>query len=76
MKKLDCPVAEGWAVHVYGRDRRLLCTLDPSHGWTFLSGLGMGLLLAIIGLNLGHSTSPPEPAQPSSPPAEAPLYLD
>lgn len=49
---------EGWLVQIYGRDRRLLCVLEPSHAWTFLLGCGVGLLLAIGWLNLSkHSPS-------------------
>jgi hypothetical protein len=34
--KLDTD--EGWMVQVYGSNRRLLCALEPSHGWIFLIG--------------------------------------
>jgi len=60
--------SEGWLVQVYGRDRRLLCVLESSHGWSFLFGCGMGLLLAIGWFNLARfspstsytpSTTPP-----------------
>jgi len=41
-------IDEGWSVQIYGRDRRLLCSFYPSHGWTFLAGFVVGLLLALI----------------------------
>ena len=47
---------EGWAVHVYDRDRHLRFTLEPSHIWAFGWGIGVGLLLAIIWSTL-HSAS-------------------
>lgn len=61
--------SEGWLVHVYSGDRRLLCVLDSSHAWTFLLGCGFGLLLAVGWFNLVSysqsttdvpSTTPPE----------------
>ncbi|WP_204139049.1 hypothetical protein [Halomicronema sp. CCY15110] len=48
--------SEGWLVQVYSRDRRLLCVLEASHGWTFLLGCGAGLLLAIGWFNLARHT--------------------
>lgn len=60
---------EGWAVQVYGRDRRLICVLEPSHGWMFLIGCGVGLLLAVIWINVARYSSPVEPAPPTEPPA-------
>lgn len=41
-----------WAVHVYGRDRRLLWVVEPAHAWAFGWGMMCGLLLAIVGYNL------------------------
>lgn len=63
MKKIDSRLVdtdEGWAVQVYGRDRRLLCVLEPSHGWIFLIGCGVGLLLAIFWFNLSRYSPPVE----------------
>ncbi len=51
--------SEGWLVHVYSGDRRLLCVLEPSHAWMFLLGCGLGILLALGWFNLAkHSPSP------------------
>ncbi len=69
---------EGWLVQVYGRDRRLLCVLESSHAWTFLTGCGFGLLLAVGWFNLANysnyspSTTTHEPT--TSPPAM--LWID
>lgn len=41
-------INEGWSVVVYSGDRRLLCSLHPSHGWMFIIGLVSGLLLAAL----------------------------
>lgn len=60
---------EGWIVQVYGSDRRLLCVLDPSHGWTFLLGCGVGLLLAIIWTNAARYSPPLEPTSPIESPS-------
>jgi len=59
MNKLKSPVDEGWSVHIYDRQRRLLCALEPSHGWTFLLGWGAGLICAIVWVNLAPATPPP-----------------
>lgn len=56
----------GWIVQVYDRNRRLLCVLEPSHGWLFLMGCCVGLLLSVIWIDttryspLVESTSPTE----------------
>ena len=60
---------EGWAVQVYGSNRRLLCVLEPSHGWTFLVGCGVGLLLSVIWFNAARYSSPVEPTAPTEVPA-------
>ena len=52
--------SEGWAVQVYGSNRRLLCVLDPSHGWTLLTGCCMGLLLSIAWGNVARYSLPVE----------------
>ncbi|WP_008319569.1 hypothetical protein [Leptolyngbya sp. PCC 6406] len=61
--------SEGWLLHIYSGDRRLLCVLDSSHAWTFLWGVFFGLLLAVGWGNLvsyspsatyGPTTIPPE----------------
>ena len=70
MEKLDLKTntGEGWMVQVYGRDRRLLCILEPFHGWVFLVGCGLGLLLAILWFNLSRYSLPVEPAEPTETP--------
>ncbi len=65
--KLD--TGEGWLVQVYGSNRRLLCVLDPSHGWIFLVGCCMGLLLSVIWINAARFSSPAEPTAPTETPA-------
>jgi hypothetical protein len=81
MKKLDqnLPhsqnVNEGWAIHIYGSNRRLLCTLDPSHGWSMLAGLALGAIVTVGFVDFNHypSAQPPEPA---AKPMQAPLSVD
>ncbi|MGF1496210.1 MAG: hypothetical protein ACFB8W_05215 [Elainellaceae cyanobacterium] len=64
---------EGWLVQVYSSDRRLLCVLEPSHGWIFLMGCCVGLLVAVIWINVARYSPSPEPV----PPLETPkLQLD
>lgn len=60
---------EGWLVQIYGSNRRLLCVLEPSHGWIFLLGCGVGLLLSIIWVNAARYSTPPEPTAPIEAPA-------
>jgi len=73
---------EGWAVLVYGGDRRLICSLTPSHLWMFLSGIVVGTLcsLALFSLQPSRqsSSAPTEPAPPSEvdPGIQAPLQVD
>ncbi|NER78196.1 MAG: hypothetical protein F6K42_01200 [Leptolyngbya sp. SIO1D8] len=76
MNKLDAKTTEtdeGWIVQVYGSNRRLLCVLEPSHGWIFLAGCVLGLTLAILMFNVSRYPSPtalPEPTTPSEPKTE------
>lgn len=65
-KKSQLPLNadDGWLVQVYGRNRRLLCVLEPSHGWLFLLGCGVGVLLAIIWVNMARYNPPVEPTEP------------
>ena len=59
MKKLEAPlqspIDEGWSIQIYDRRRRLLCALEPSHGWTFLLGCCVGLVFTIVWVNMAHS---------------------
>lgn len=72
MKKLQNPVDEGWSVHIYDRQRRLLCTLEPSHGWIFLLGCIFGLLLATAWGNMAPPSSETTAIQSS--PTEPPMF--
>ncbi|MGK7887567.1 MAG: hypothetical protein AB4057_23420 [Crocosphaera sp.] len=56
---------EGWVVQVYGSNRRLLCVLEPSHGWIFLIGCGFGLLLSVIWFNAARESPPLESTPPT-----------
>lgn len=76
MHKLQHNTQEGWAIHVYNCDRRLLCTLEPSHGWAFAAGLTLGLVVAVIGYNLPESSTTAEPSRPYSEHLTAPLQID
>ncbi|MGB3203214.1 MAG: hypothetical protein WBA99_20075 [Nodosilinea sp.] len=75
MYKLHCTTQEGWAIHVYNCDRRLVCTLEPSHGWVFMAGLALGLGLAVVGYNLPQSTGAASYQSPD-PGFVAPLQLE
>ena len=72
--KLDAAPDNGWMIHIYDRNRRLCCTLEPSHGWVFGAGLSLGALITLIGVNLNipdiPKTSPAETPLPSSAGAE------
>ncbi|MEO1067992.1 MAG: hypothetical protein AAFW95_02580 [Cyanobacteria bacterium J06638_6] len=74
-KQLQHSTEEGWAVHIYNCDRRLLCTLEPPHGRAFIAGLALGLTVAVIGYNLPQSpaTAPPQPLESDF---VAPLQID
>jgi len=65
--KLDTD--EGWVVQVYGRNRRLLCVLEPSHGWIFLIGCSVGLLLSVVWINAARYSPPIKPPPPTELPA-------
>lgn len=77
MRKLDGDIDEGWVVHVYGRDRRLLCSLERSHSWSFLIGLAVGLILGlgVAAVSLRSESSTPQ-SQPLPTPMEPPLSVD
>ncbi|MFN5516571.1 MAG: hypothetical protein ACK5CA_18015 [Cyanobacteriota bacterium] len=62
---------EGWLVQIYGAQRRLLCVLDPSHGWMFVIGFGAGLLVSLLWINAERqSPSSAVPATVKSPPLQ------
>lgn len=64
---------EGWLVQIYGGNRRLLWVLEPSHGWIFLIGCGVGLVLSVIWFNFVRVSYPVEPSPPQN---SAPLQVD
>ena len=73
--RLDRSLDSGWAVHIYDGKRQLLCTFGPSHGWSFVVGTAVGLLLAVIAFNLSLS-QPPRPETQEPLPQTAPLQVD
>ncbi|MEM8810267.1 MAG: hypothetical protein AAGF01_29970 [Cyanobacteria bacterium P01_G01_bin.38] len=62
-------IDEGWIVQIYSSNRRLLCVLEPSHGWIFLAGCCVGLLVSVIWVNAARHSSPVEPTAPTEVPA-------
>jgi hypothetical protein len=76
MKQLqkNADSGEGWSVQVYSGDRRLICSLYPSHIWMFLVGLFLGIVFTSI---ISTEQSAPAATEPASPaPMEAPLMLE
>lgn len=73
-------IDEGWSVQIYGRDRRLLCSFYPSHGWIFLAGFVFGLLVTLIMVgqhsNPDSSLTSPSTSPPSPNPHEPLLQVD
>lgn len=67
--QLNLDTNEGWVVQVYNSNRRLLCVLDPSHGWVFLTGCCAGLLLSVIWFNMARHSPPIEPTLPTETPS-------
>ncbi len=59
---------QGWVVQVYDSNRRLLCVLEPSHGWIFLLGCSLGLLFSVIWINISRYSPPLEPISPTESP--------
>ncbi|MGG6293319.1 hypothetical protein ACQ4M4_02755 [Leptolyngbya sp. AN02str] len=66
-------VNNGWAIQIYRSDRRLLCSLYPSHGWAFLAGLIIGCFMTVLGL---QGQVVPHPSPTDVPPVAAPPKLD
>ncbi len=66
-------IQEGWAVQIYGGDRRLICVLESSHAWSFLLGCGFGLLLTVGWFNL-TSDSLSTTYEPSATPSQ--MWID
>lgn len=78
MKELDKRLPqsfaqEGWAIHIYGGDRRLLCSFYPSHGWSMVAGLALGIILAVSWIDYPQSN---QPLKPVAQPLPAPLAVD
>lgn len=63
----------GWAINIYGSDRRLICTLEPSHAWVFVLGIALGGLMM---LSWGSSDRPRNQPSIASPDRGAPLAVD
>lgn len=79
MQKLQNPIShdEGWSIQVYGSDRRLICSLYPSHAWTFAVGILAGFVIAFFSISHNSPTSQREATpliKPSS--QEIPIQLD
>jgi hypothetical protein len=66
-------IDQGWTVHVYSSDRRLLCTLNASHCWSLVIGLALGIVLTASWF--GHSYSE-LPQSSIDEPMSAPLGVD
>ena len=81
MNNLKNPTSVGWMVQVYGQNRKLICILEASHGWTFLMGfilgIGISLMAAVVVHPNAHSLGPSiESSTPSGIDFPAPLMLD
>lgn len=76
MKQLQESVSirESWSVQIYSGDRRLICSLYPSHIWMFSLGLAVGVIFASVSFTQA-SSSAIEPSSTAAP-MEAPLSLD
>jgi len=66
----------GWAINIYGGDRRLLCTLDPSHAWAFLTGIFLGACLMLAGLQSDATATPQTQVDAERSTNSAPLSVD
>lgn len=68
----------GWSVQIYSGDRRLLCSLGPSHAWGFLVGVSVGVVLTLVGTR--HLHAQPQTSTTTTPSTttipEALLHLD
>jgi uncharacterized membrane protein len=71
---LQSTIGKGWSIHIYRSDRQLLCSLYPSHGWTFLAGIVLGFVLALVSLQFQKNTTKSTPSV--SAPMQAPLSID
>jgi hypothetical protein len=73
---LERSLESGWAVHIYNHRRQLLCSLDPSHGWSFAAGTLLGILLTVVGVNLANPELADSTVIDEPQPKTAPLQLD
>lgn len=64
---------EGWAVHVYDSDRRLLCSIHPFHIWIFVIGVIVGGLAVASWTRCEPAKLP---AAGETPAKQAPLAVD
>ncbi|WP_416674347.1 hypothetical protein [Egbenema bharatensis] len=76
--QLQEALGNGWSIQIYSRDRRLLCSLDPSHGWMFLIGVVLGFIIALVSLSgqVSAQSLPTASSSSFSAPITAPLSLD
>lgn len=72
-KPLHDGLDDGWSIQVYSRDRRLVCSLYPSHGWVFMIGIVLGFLVTAVGFR-GQPVA--QSSLPNPSPTEAPLRLE
>ncbi|MGF1496573.1 MAG: hypothetical protein ACFB8W_07065 [Elainellaceae cyanobacterium] len=80
MNRLQEKVSGEWSVQVYDGDRRLVCSLYPSHCWSAAAGFCLGILLTASAIGCSRQTAPSVPSSETGAPAEtplvAPLWLD
>jgi hypothetical protein len=67
---------EGWVVQIYDRQRRLICLVDPSHGWAFFLGCVAGFLVTAVGFSRAAQVSQPPLETPQTPVSAPPLQVD
>ncbi|WP_017326007.1 hypothetical protein [Synechococcus sp. PCC 7336] len=52
MRKLDSELGSeletSWIIHIYGSNRRLLCTLEDTHAYALFIGLLLGFILGLL----------------------------
>ncbi|MBV5262004.1 hypothetical protein FLX56_26750 [Synechococcus moorigangaii CMS01] len=51
----------GWSLQLYNGDRRLIFSLDASHAWILILGLGLGFLSGLV----FAAMAPDNPSQPN-----------
>ena len=67
-------IREGWSIHVYDQERRLRCTIEPSHARALGLGIVLGIFVTIVITNINlpveFKTSPASRSEPGSVSAE------